>query len=211
MQNLTTSSVCGCGPRTGFSAPFSPLQCAYSSLYTHPIFGLECCRRSSCRAGVGVSAVKRRKMQETRGGESKRRKFEALGAALSSFGAVEVSAESQRPTATTTSSMVGETPRARTSWTFNVSQHINQGRGADPGLVPLCLMTKHTFSSCHSPVGVHRPGAYRSERGVPRTPLLRQSCALRSKETITGSLRSVSAAALTHQLLVAAIVYPQLH
>lgn len=104
----------------------------------------------------------------------------------------------------TTNSVVRKSPRARTSWTFNESQSLNRGRSADPGLVPLYLITKPTFSNCHSPVGVHRPGAYRSERGVPQTPLLRRSCALRSKETTTRSLRSEFAAALTHQLLVSA-------
>lgn len=147
MQNLTTSSVCGCELRTGFSRPFSLLQFAYSSLDIHPISGPECCRSSSCGAGVGVSAVKRRRKQETRGGESKRRKVEALGAALSSFGAVEVNAESQRHTAIsamTTNSIVRKTPMACTTWTSNKSQNLNQSRSADPGHVPLCLMTGHT-------------------------------------------------------------------
>lgn len=75
-----------------------------------------------------MSAVKRRRNQETRGGESKRRKFEALGAALSSFGAVEVNAEGQRHraiSARTTDSMVRETPKARTSWIFDESQNLN--------------------------------------------------------------------------------------
>ena len=79
-------------------------------------------------------------MQETRGGESKRRKVEALGAALSSFGAVEVNAKSQRHTvlsATTTNSIVRKTPRACTSWTSNESQNLNRGRSADPGLCPV--------------------------------------------------------------------------
>lgn len=99
-----------------------------------------------------MSAVKRRRKQETRGGESKRRKVEALGAALSSFGAVEVNAESQRHTvlsATTTNSIVRKTPRACTSWTSNEAEALIRD------FVPLCLMTKHTLSSCHSPVGVH--------------------------------------------------------
>ena len=154
--------------RTGFSRTFPLLQCAYSSLDTHPISGLECCRSSYCRAGVGVSAVKRRRKQETRSGESKRRKVEALGAALSSFGAVEVNAESQRHTvisATTTNSIVRKTPRACTSWTSNESQNLNQGKSADPGL---CTAVPHdqahllqlSFARwCAS------TGAYRSERG----------------------------------------------
>lgn len=95
-----------------------------------------------------MSAVKRRRKQETRGGESKRRKVEALGAALSSFGAVEVNAESQRHTAisaTTTNSIVRKTPRACTSWTYNESQNLNQGRSADPGLCPAVPHDKAHF------------------------------------------------------------------
>lgn len=108
-----------------------------------------------------MSAVKRRRKQETRGGESKRRKVEALGAALSSFGAVEVNAESQRHTvlsATTTNSIVRKTPRACTSWTSNELQNLNQGRSADPELCPVVLYDQAHFLHCHSPVGVHRPG-----------------------------------------------------
>ena len=78
-----------------------------------------------------MSAVKRRRKQEIRGGESKRRKVEALGAALSSFGAVEVNAESQRHTvlsATTTNSIVRKTPRACTSWTSNEFAEFKPGQ-----------------------------------------------------------------------------------
>jgi hypothetical protein len=171
--------------RTGFLCIFTLLQCAYLSLDTHPTSGLECCRSSSCRAEVGVSAVKRRRKQETRGGESKRRKVEALGAALSSFGAVEVNAESQRHTvlsATTTNSIVRKTPRACTSWTSNESQNLNQGRSADPELCPVVPYDQTHFLQLSFARWCALTGAYRSE-------LRRRCCASRVLSAQKKSLR----------------------
>lgn len=105
-----------------------------------------------------MSAVKRRRKQETRGGESKRRKVEALGAALSSFGAVgsmqKVSATQfflQRRPIPSLGKLRGLAPRGL----LTSLQNLNQGRSADPGLCPVVPHDQAHFLHCHSPVGVH--------------------------------------------------------
>lgn len=95
VQNLTTSSVCGCSEDWILAHISTAPVCVFES--GHPPYLWARVLQEFVLQGRSRSVCcQEAQKQETRGGESKRRKVEALGAALSSFGAVEVNAESQR-------------------------------------------------------------------------------------------------------------------